>query len=442
VVRLGLGASTNPFLGGLPKGEVTPQPLPLSLKDAVQRALQNNLGLLLQEQASETARGAHWRALAELLPNLSAGLAEHRQIINLQAYGFPANPPLVGPFNVFDARVYLSQPVVDLAALNDARASGLAEKAAQLGVKDARDLVVLVAVNLYLEAVAAASRVDATHAQQATAEALLRQAQDLKAGGLVAGIDVLRAQTQVETQRQRTIAAESESEQAKLQLARAIGLPLAQLFTLTDTIPYEPVAMPTLDEALKRAMDTRPDYLAARSRFEAAQAARAAANAALLPTLRVDADYGAIGQTVSGALRTYTLAANVRIPIFDAGRTVARKIQAQAELQQREAELADFGNRVEYDVRTAFLNLRTAEQQLQAAKSASDLAGQQLQQARDRFAAGVASNLEVTQAQETVASASENYIQALYAFNLGRAALARAMGVAESAVMSYLGGRQ
>ena len=440
--QTGLGASTNPFLGSLPKGDVTPQALPLSLKDAVQRALESNLGLLLQEQASESARGARWRALADLLPNVSAGVNERRQIINLEAFGFPIKPPLVGPFNVFDARLFLSQPVIDLAALREERAASLKEKAAQLGIKDARDLVVLVAVNLYLEAVAAGSRVDMTRAQQATAEALFQQAQDLKAGGLVAGIDVLRAQVQLLTQRERVIAAENEFDKIKLQLARAIGLPLGQTFTLTDVIPYAPVPPLTLEDALKRALGTRPDYLAARSRFEAAQASRGAAGAALLPSFRVDADWGAIGQTVSGALQTYTLSANVRIPLFDAGRTVARRIQMESEMRQREAELADFKSRVEYDVRAAFLDLRAAEQQLQSAQTTQQLAGEQLQQARDRFAAGVASNLEVTQAQETVASASEAYIRALYAYNLGRASLARAMGVAESAVTSYLGGRQ
>ena len=439
--QTGLGASTNPFLGGLPKGDVTPQALPLSLKDAVQRALDSNLGLLLQEQATESARGAHWRALADLLPNVSAGLNERRQIINLQAFGFPIEPPLVGPFNVFDARLYLSQPVIDIAALREERAASLNLKAAQLGIKDARDLVVLVAVNLYLETVSAGSRVDMTRAQQATAEALFQQAQDLKAGGLVAGIDVLRAQVQLQTQRERVIAAENEFDKSKLQLARAIGLPLAQSFTLTDTIPYAPVPALTVEDALKRAMETRPDYLAARSRFEAAEAARSAAAAAFLPSFHVDADWGAIGQTVSGALQTYTLSANVTIPLFDAGRTVARRIQAEAALRQREAELADFKSRVEYDVRTAFLDLRAAEQQLQAATTTQQLAGEQLQQARDRFAAGVASNLEVTQAQETVASASETYIRALYAHNLAKASLARAMGIAESAVSSYLGGR-
>ena len=111
-------------------------------------------------------------------------------------------------------------------------------------------------------------------------------------------------------------------------------------------------------------------------------------------------------------------------------------------MRQREAELADFTSRVEYDVRAAFLDVRAADQQLQAAQTNVQLASDELQQARDRFAAGVASNLEVTQAQESVAAASETYISALYAHNLAKASLARSMGIAESAVMSYLGGIQ
>ncbi len=192
-------APANPFLGSVPKGAVTAEPLALSVKEAVQRALQNNLGLLLQEESETSARGARWRALAELLPNVSGTLGSRRQVINLEAYGFPAKPSIVGPFNVHDARVYLSQPLVDLAAFNDARASALSLQAEKYGVKTARDLVVLVAVNLYLEAVASSSRVEMTRAQQTTAEALYTQAQDLKTAGIVAGIDVLRSQVQLQT---------------------------------------------------------------------------------------------------------------------------------------------------------------------------------------------------------------------------------------------------
>jgi outer membrane protein TolC len=435
-------APANPFLGSVPKGAVTAEPLALSVKEAVQRALQNNLGLLFQEESETSARGARWRALADLLPNVSGSLASRRQVINLEAYGFPAKPSIVGPFNVHDARVYLSQPLVDLAALNDARASALNLQAEKYGVKTARDLVVLVAVNLYLEAVASSSRVEMTRAQQTTAEALFTQAQDLKTSGIVAGIDVLRSQVQLQTQRQRVITAENDFEKAKLQLARAIGLPLGQAFTLTDKIPYAPMAPPPLEQVLARAFDSRPDFLAARSRVDAAQASSRAANGALLPSLRLDADYGAIGQSFAAAHGTYSLAATIRIPIFDAGKTAARRIETGSVLRQREAELADVRGRVEYEVRAALLDLRAADQQLQAANTNMQLAGAELQQARDRFGAGVASNLEITQAQEAVATASEQYISALYSHNLAKASLARALGIAESAVTTYLGGAQ
>ena len=434
---------SSPFLGSVPpKGEVTSQPVPLSLKDAVERALQHNLGLLLQEQTSEIAKSERWRALSGLLPNLSANLNGTRQIINLQAYGFPANPPLVGPFNVFDARVSVSKQVIDLAAINDARAASYDVKAAQYGVKDARDLVVLVSVNLYLEAVAASSRVESTRAQLDTAKALLQQAQDLKANGLVAGIDVLRSQVQVQVQQQRAIAADNEYQKSLLQLARAIGIPVAQPLTLTDRIPYAPTPDLTLEDALQRAYTTRPDYLAAENRLHAAEAEARAASAAFLPTFHVDANYGVMGQTPADALRTYALIANVKVPLFDAGSTRARRIQQTALLRQREAEFSDFKGRVEYEVRSAFLDVKAAQEQLEAARTNQDLATQELQQARDRFAAGVASNLEVTQAQETVAAASETYIAALYTHNLAKATLARSLGVTESAVMTYLGGKQ
>jgi outer membrane protein TolC len=434
------GGSGSPFFGSAPQGTATTAPISLSVKDAVDRALQFNLGLLLQEEEAKRAHGARWRALAALLPDISTGITTSRQIINLEAYGFQANPSVIGPFNVFDARVYASQPVLDLRALNDARAASANERAEILGVRTARDLVTLVAVNLYLEAVAAASRVEATRAQQATAEALSTQAADMKQAGVVAGIDLLRAQVQVQNQRRRTIRSQTDFEKAKLQLARAIGLPPGQEFTLADQIPYAPLNDVTLENALKTAFSSRADYLAARERVTAAEASRKAAESDHIPTVHLDADYGALGQTVSASHETYRLAATVRLPIFDAGRSTARRIESASELKRRQAELEDVRGRVEYDVRAALLDLRAAGQQLEAAQSNVTLAGQELEQARDRFAAGVAGNIEVTQAQESVAIASESYIDALYAHNLAKASLARAVGTAEQSVKAFVGG--
>jgi outer membrane protein TolC len=435
----GAGAA-SPFAGSRASGTVSATPLPLSLKETIARGLQYNLGLLLQEESLRAAHGARWRALEDLLPDIHGSVQQQREVLNLEAFGFPAPDPIVGPFNVFDARVFLSQPVIDIAAKNSARAASARERAEANGVRTARDLVVLVAVNLYLQTIAASSRLAAAHAQQETAEALHRQAVDLRNAGLVAGIDVLRAQGQIQNQLQRTIAAENALERVKLQLARAIGLPQAQVFTLTETIPYAALEAPGLDDQLTRALELRTDYLAARNRVEAAEAARDAAAGVLLPSLRLDADYGAIGQKASEAHSTFRVAATVHVPIFEAGKATARRLEAEAELHQRQAELDDFRGRVEFEIRTALLDLRGAAQQVDAAQTQVTLAGQELQQARDRFAAGVAGNLEVTQAQEAVAAASDTYIAALYAHNLAKAALAHATGTIEQSIATYLGG--
>jgi outer membrane protein TolC len=160
----------------------------------------------------------------------------------------------------------------------------------------------------------------------------------------------------------------------------------------------------------------------------------------LLPTLRLDGDYGTIGQTIDGAHPTFTVAANVRVPIFEGGRAQGKRAEAEAEVRRRRAELEDYRGRIDLEVRTALLDERAASQQLETARTSQTLANQELEQARDRFAAGVASNLEVTQAQESVATAAESYLAALYNHNLAKASLARAVGIAESAIMAYLGG--
>jgi outer membrane protein TolC len=434
---------SNPFLGSAPPpGPASPQPLALSLKDALTRALQYNLGLLLQESSVTQARGARWRTLEDLLPNVSTTLSEQRTVINLAVYGFTADPSIIGPFNIFDARVGLSQPLVDLRAFNDYRAAALNERAESRGIKTARDLVVLVSVSLYLEAVTAANRIDVARAQQDTAQALFQQASDLKTSGLVAGVDVLRAQVQIQNQRQRSIVAQNDFEKAKLRLARAIGLPAGQQFTLTDTVPYAPLAEVTIEDMLARAYESRADYLAARDRLEAAEATRRAAGAELLPTLHLDANYGTIGQSTSDSHPTYTVGATVRLPLFEVGRAQARRAEGDALLQRRRTELEDVKGQVDTEVRSSLLDVRAAAQQLEAAQTTVTLAKQELEQARDRFDAGVTSNIEVTQAQESVASASETYVTALYAHNVAKASLACAVGLAETAIMQYLGGVQ
>lgn len=436
-------SSPSPFLRSVPSGPATTHVMSITIGDAIGRALDRNLGLLLAEYRTERARGARWVALSGLLPEVNGQIGERRQVVNLAAFGFPlpaGTPAVVGPFNVFDARVSLTQSVFDAKALNDWRAERHTLAASDFSYKSARDMVVLAAADAYLRALAAAARSESVRAQLRTAEALAAQAADLKTAGIVAGIDVLRAQLQVSTQRQRATAAESEAQKVRLQLARVIGLPAGQPFTLVDEIPTIAKPRLPLEEAITHALATRPDYQAALAHVRAAEADRLAARGESLPSVQINADYGEIGRTAASAERTYALSGSVVVPLFGGGRRVGHRLEAEAELRSRQAEAEDLKASIDYEVRTSFLDLQSSESQLQVAVEARSLADQQLTQSRDRLAAGVANSIEVVQAQESVALASEQYITALYSFNRAKAVLARDLGDAETAARRDLGG--
>jgi outer membrane protein TolC len=439
--------SAGTFLGGVPVGTATPGVETLTILTAITRALEHNLGVLTAEQNLGRAQGARWRALSELLPNVNSRVSETRQTINLAAFGFGGSntpfgdlPTIVGPFNVFDARVFVSQPVLDFGALNGARAEAHNVEAARHTYRGARDFVIHVAGNLYVQALAASARADAARAQQETARALYTQAVDLKQGGLIAGIDVLRAEVQLNTQLQRTTVAVNEFEKAKLQLARVIGLPLGQKFALDPTLPPLPAGDLSIEAAAEMAFRSRPDYLAALERVRAAEAQRKAVAGDALPSVKVNADYGDIGLSPSDSHATYAVSGAVTIPIFQGGRIRGRLLEADADLRGRRTEAEDLRASIYYEVRTAFLDLEATSQQLTMAGKARDLAADQLTQARDRFAAGVASNIEVVQAQDAVAVATEQFISAQYGYALAQGALIRGVGTAEDVLRQLLGG--
>ncbi len=429
------------YEGSVPSGKVIAGELPLSLADAIARGLKSNLGSLLSGQETRAAEAGRYRALSNLLPNVTTRTSATEQQVNLAAFGFsgfPGVPNVVGPFSVYDARAFLSQSVVDFTAIDNARASSENIKAAKLSYRNARDLVVLAVANFYLQAIASESRIASARAQVTTAEALYRQAADFKSSGMVPAIEVLRAQVELQGQQQRLIYYQNEFEKHKLALARAIGMPTAQVFRLTDALPYVPAPVVTFDEALQRAYASRPDYQSATARVRAAQLSKKAAQDERLPALSFNADYGAIGQRIDSAHGTFSAGANLRIPVFQGGRARADILQADAALEQQKAQLEDLRGRIEYEIRTAFLDLKSAGDRTEVARSALALAEQQVSQARDRFAAGVASNIEVVQAQQALSVANENSIESLYAFNLAKAALARSLGAVENSFQQFI----
>jgi outer membrane protein TolC len=444
VQAMSFGSTQSPLLGGVPQGK--PEGiLQLSLSEALKRGLNYNLGALLSRQSVQAARGARLMALSQLLPQISAGIADAQQQTNLAAFGFsgfPGMKTVVGPYNLFDARATVSQSVLDFSARREYRASVENVKAAEFSDQNTRDLVVFVCANLYLQALASSSRIEATRAQVNTAQALYNLAVDQKAAGVSPGIEVLRAQVELQAQQQRLIVAEDQFAKDKLALARAIGLPLGQEINLTDGLSFVPVATMSLDESVQSAYKKRADYQSAQARVRAAELERKAALAKRLPAVDFNADYGDIGQRPWESHGTFTVKTSVRIPIFLGGSVQARVMEADSALSQREAELEDLKGRIYYDIRNAFLDLKAAADRVQVAQSASKLADEQVAQSQDRFRAGVTNNVEVVQAQEALATASENHISSLQAHGAAKLALAKAIGLSDTEFETFLRGRQ
>jgi outer membrane protein TolC len=440
----------NPFSGSVPQGKATPNVLPLSLKEAIDRGLKQNLGLLLRAEGIPSARGDLWKSRSELLPNINTTTSESAQQVDLATFGFDVSaldklgvhiPPVVGPFSVFDTRAYLTQSIFNWQAIQQTRSSAQQVRAARFSYQDARELVVFAVASAYLQTVADSARVVTDTAQRDTAQALYQQAADQLKAGTTAAIDVFRAQVELQSREQQLIAARNDLAKQEIALGRVIGLPTDQEFTLTDTAKYELLPKPSLDAALRQAYASRADYQSALAQVRAATLARQAAVAGYYPSLSTAVNYGDIGISPGNSHGTLDAVAALNVPIFQGGRVHGDVLAAEAALRQSRELLENLRAQIDQDVRNALLDMQSAADQVEVARSSVDLAGQTLIQARDRFRAGVTDNIEVVQAQQSVASANESLISSLYAYNVSKVELGRAIGNAESGVQEYLKGR-
>jgi len=446
--RMSWAQAPSPFLGSVPTGQSTGTVLELSLKEAFERALKYNLGAVESSQDTRAAHAARLRSLNALLPNLSARMSSTVEQINLKSLGFNLHfpginiPTIVGPFAVQDARAYLSQEIFNWSDIKNLKSASESEKASQYAYRSDRDLVVFTTGSAYLLVISDVATVDSIRAQVQTAQTLYQNSVDQNKEGVIASLDVLRARVELQTQQQRLIAAENQLAIDKLALGRVIGLPNGQDFRLSDSVPYEPLGDITLDQALKQARLDRPDYLSAEARLRAAELTCRAVAAENYPWLSADTNYGDIGNPNFGTSHgTFSFAVTLNVPIFQGSRVRADKLQADAALEQRQAEFADLDGKIDDQVRTAFFNLKSSTELVAVAQSNIELANQTVAQAQDRFKAGIADNLEVVQAQESVASANQSLIASLYNLNLAKISLAQAIGVAEKSALQYLGVR-
>jgi outer membrane protein TolC len=432
------------FNGSVPAGVPSAAPITLKLRDAIDRGLKTNLGLLTSTSAEESARGERLHALSVLLPQVDAEASETVQQLNLQTIGFDLHipgvsiPTIVGPFHYTDVRANASWEAFDYSSRRNYRAAQEKRRAAQLSVFDARDLVVQATANAYLQIIADASRVEATRSQVATALALYTRSDDQRRAGTAAAIDVLRAQVELKQQQQRLLAQTNQFEKDKLVLGRVIGLPDGQTFSLSEAVPFAPLVSITLQEALQMSAAQRPDLQSYQARVRAAEEAVKGARGERYPTADISANYGDVGRTLADSHGTFTVVASAKVNLFDGKRIEGDIVQARAQLKQRQDELADLSRLISQQVRSAFLDIGSAADQVAVATDNLALANEALLQARDRFAAGVTDNIEVVQAQESVATANNDVISALYAHNVAKVALARALGGAEQGFQRLL----
>ncbi|HEY0759697.1 MAG TPA: TolC family protein, partial [Acidisarcina sp.] len=435
--------AASTFQGSSVDEKATDAVLPLSLDDAIQRGLRHNLGVILSSAGTRTAAGQRLQELQGLLPAVNGSAREAVQQTDLQAQGLriPGFPAIIGPYGYTDVRGSLSWSLVNISSLQNYLASRHYFQAAQLSLTDARDMVVLSVGNAYLSCIAEAARIEAVQAQLATARVSLDQAVANHQAGTAPLLDELRARVDYQTQQQSLISTQNQFEKDKIALARTIGLPLDQRFTLSDQAPYAALDAIDPDTAVKQAIDTRSDLRSMQQQVEGAERARSAAGAERLPTVSFNGDYGDIGTTLAHSHGTGDAVGELDVPLFEEARLRADARRAEAQLDQRRAQLSDLQGQIGADVRDSLLDIHAAQQQVEVARSNVQLANEALSEAQQRYAAGVSDNLAVTQAQQSVAQANDQYVNSLYQHNVAKLALARALGVAEKSYKTYVGGR-
>jgi outer membrane protein TolC len=347
-------------------------------------------------------------------------------------------PSIVGPFNFFDLRARLSQTVYDSAALNNYRSASELVRANEFSIRDARDLVVLAVGGAYLQVITARARVRSAQAQLDTADALYKQTAQQRQVGLVAQVDLDRSEVQLLTQKQRLTSLQNDFAKQKINLARMTGLPPTDQYDVAGEIPFSALPPISFEEALRQAFEQRSDLKAAEAQIRAAQRTLAAARAERLPSASLSGDYGVIGTNPAQAHGTFSLTGTVRIPLWQGGRAEGDAEQAHATLAQREAEMDDLKTQIEAEVRNAFLDVQAASTQVEVAQRNIQVATETVELTKQRFQAGVTNNVELVQAQESLAVADLDYINSLFAHNLAKLSLARSMGNAADSLPQFL----
>ena len=418
-----------------------PAPYRLTLQDAIQKALQANLSVLVAGTRVEEAEGTHMRRLsAALLPRVNAQAYANVQNRDLRAFGIslPGMPEVVGPFSNYDFRVYAQQNVVDLGSYRELKASERALDAGKMDERDARDLIVRAVAALYLNAQSAEARAAAAQSRVTDSNALDKLAKDKHDAGTATGVDVLRAQVQLANDRQAFLVAQNQTKQALLELARNLGMSPGTPLELTEPLKYKPLNEPEIETLASAALETRADYLSLASQREGLVEQQRANRARRYPKLSINGNLGEIGRSIGGVQTTGLIQGQIDFTLFDHDRNGEAE-ELASRVKRIDDQIADLRRGIEEDLRASLLNLDSSNEQVAVSRDGQELAQRELEMAQDRFQQGTANNVEVVTAQDELARAEENYILAVSSHVDAKFALARAMGDTEKNILEFMG---
>jgi len=422
----------------------TPAPVSLSLGDAAQLAAKQGATAVAARYRAEQADARVTQRKAELLPNVTASALENGRTLNTATFGIdfptpPGQPPifdpegqLAGPVNVIDGRAHFSQSLFDAGALGRVRSARSAAAASDFDADAAADQAAASAAAAYVRAARADAQLGARVADSSLAEDLLRIARDQLSAGVGVGLDVTRAQSQLAAIRAQLIAARNDRGRTRLELLRALALPLDTRLTLTDSLAAlrTDVAVPDETGAIAQALKSRADIRSLDEQLSAIDRQTSAVKAERLPTLAAFGDYGSIGKNGGALLPTYNWGVQVSVPIFDGFRREGRVEEQTALHREVDVRRRDLREQASVEVRTALLDLGSAREAVAAAQERVRLAEQEVSQASERFRAGVAGNADVFTASISLNGARTQVVDALASYQTARIALARAQGTA------------
>lgn len=434
---------------GVKVEQATAEARPLSLDEAIDLGLKNNLQVELGRQNQRRVKGEVLSVENNLLPSLTATAYTQANELNLAAMGFKPSSlaalnlgftiPQIVKVNVTDAQLSISQQVFNVPAYYLYRAAQKAGSAAEYAMLNARGGVALAVGTEYLQALAQSAQIENARALVKSDEVALRQAKDSHDAGVGTNLDVLRARVQLQTDQQAVIRDENDFAKMKIQLNRLMGQAAGQELVLTDTVPFAELADAPRERVLQTAYEHRKDLLTLEAQVEVATRTEKAVRYQRLPTLAFGGFYGVQGETTGLYHGVFSAQGSVSVPVFREAEFRGEAEVASAQVSGLRRQIDSLRVTIDEQIRASLLDVQTASDLVKVSRSNVALAGQEFDDASMRFVAGVADNLPVVQAQARVAAAESQLVSTMYQFNAAKLMLARNSGVVETQYKAYLG---